>query len=130
MARITGIGGVFFKAHDPEALAAWYRDTLGLETETGGAVTFGWSDDPQPGGTGHTVWGPFREDTTYFHPSDKPYMINFRVDDLDGVLARLREAGAEVDDKIETYDYGRFGWAMDPEGNRIEFWEPTAVTPH
>lgn len=130
MARITGIGGVFFKARDPAALAAWYRDVLGLETEPGGAVTFSWADDPQPGGTGHTVWGPFHQDTTYFDPSDKPFMFNFRVDDLDGFPARLRKAGVTVDDKTETYDYGRFGWAMDPEGNRIELWEPTAVTPH
>ena len=129
MARVTGIGGVFFKARDAKALSAWYREVLGLETEPGGPVTFVWSDDPQPDGSGRTIWAPFREDTDYFNPSENPYMINFRVDDLDGMLACLREAGAEVDDKVEDYVYGRFGWAMDPEGNRIELWEPTLVTP-
>jgi len=127
LARVTGIGGVFFKARDAEALSAWYGEVLGLKTEPGGPVTFMWSDDPQPDGGGRTIWAPFREDTDYFNPSEKSYMINFRVDDLDGVLARLRDAGAEVDEKVETYDYGRFGWAMDPEGNRIELWEPVTV---
>jgi predicted enzyme related to lactoylglutathione lyase len=129
MARVTGIGGVFFKARDPDVLIGWYRDVLGLAIEPHGAVTFAWTDDPQPGGSGHTVWAPFPEDTTYFAPSDKPYMFNFRVDDLDGVLHRLRAASAQVDDRTETYPYGRFGWAMDPEGNRIEFWEPAADAP-
>ena len=129
MARVTGIGGVFFKAKDPKALAAWYRDLLGLDIEETGAVMFAWSDDPQPGGTGHTVWGPFDSQTRYFDPSDKPFMINFRVDDLDGMLTQLREAGVAVMDAQDSQPYGRFGWFMDPEGNKVELWEPTASAP-
>jgi len=129
MARVTGIGGMFFKCEDPIALAQWYRDTLGFAIEEGGAVVFSWGDDPQPDGTGHTVWGPFAKDTQYFEPSEKPFMVNLRVDDLDGMLERLRAAGATVDEKTEDYPYGRFGWFMDPEGNRVELWEPAAVAP-
>lgn len=119
MAKVTGIGGVFFKSPDPKGLAAWYREHLGLDIESWGGVTFPWSD---PGG--FTVWSPFAEDTAYFDPSDRPFMVNFRVDDLDGILEHLRDAGVEVDDRIGEYDYGRFGWFLDPEGTRIELWEP------
>lgn len=119
MGKVTGIGGIFFKSRDPKALAAWYREHLGLEVEDWGGVNFHWRD-PE----GSTVWSPFREDTGYFDPSERPFMINFRVDDLDGMLTRLREAGAQVDDRVEEYEYGRFGWFVDPEGTRIELWEP------
>ena len=128
MARVTGIGGVFFKARDKEALTAWYREHLGIEAGEYG-MAFDWRDT---GGTevpGCTVWGPFRHDTTYFNPSTAPFMINYRVDDLDALLAKLRAAGVTVDDKVEEYEYGRFGWIMDPEGNRLELWEPTTVAP-
>tara|TARA_B100000686_G_scaffold332306_1_gene396901 strand:+ start:110 stop:532 length:423 start_codon:yes stop_codon:yes gene_type:complete len=130
MARITGIGGVFFKADDPQALAASYRDTLGLPIEDGGAVMFAWSDGLQPGGTGHTVWGPFKTDTRYLDPPTIPFMVNFRVDDLDGMLERRRDAGAEIDDKIEDHPYGRFGWFMGPEGNRVKLCEPSTDAPY
>ncbi|MBT5434346.1 MAG: VOC family protein [Alphaproteobacteria bacterium] len=130
MARVTGIGGVFFKSDDPKALADWYRDVLGLETPDSGVVTFVWGDDPQPGGTGHTVLAPFARDTHYFEPSDKPFMLNFRVDDLDGMLVRLREAGADVNDTIDIETYGRFCWFIDPEGNKIELWEPNETAPY
>lgn len=122
MAKVTGIGGVFFKSRDPKGLAAWYREHLGLEVEDWGGVSFRWRDP-----NGFTVWSPFREDTSYFDPSDRPFMINFRVDDLDGMLARLREAGVRVDDKLEESEFGRFGWFLDPEGTRIELWEPPGL---
>lgn len=124
MARVTGIGGVFFKARDKTALIAWYRDHLGVDASGQGSVVF------QSAGAGEvTVWGPFDHDTDYFNPSTAPFMINFRVDDLDGMLAKLRAAGVTVDDKVEDYDYGRFGWIMDPEGNRLELWQPAAPPP-
>lgn len=119
MAKVTGIGGIFFKSRDPKALAAWYREHLGLDIEDWGGVNFHWGD-PE----GFTVWSPFQEDTGYFDPSDRPFMVNFRVDDLDGMLTRLREADVQVDDRVEEYEYGRFGWFVDPEGTRIELWEP------
>jgi len=123
MARVTGIGGVFYKIDDPAKTMAWYREHLGVETEEFGA-TFHWREKTNPRREGLTVWSPMERGTKYFDPSTLPFMINFRVDDLDGVLARLRAAGAWVDDKIDEYDYGRFGWALDPDGVRIELWEP------
>ena len=120
MAKVTGIGGIFFKARDPKALAAWYATHLGLPlTDFGGAMFAEDSERP-----GCTLWTPFAEDTKYFAPSDKPFMLNFRVDDLDGLLAQLRAAGVQVDAKVDDYPYGRFGWIMDPEGNRVELWQP------
>lgn len=105
MARATGVGGVFFKARDPGRLREWReRDA--------------------PHRVGYTVWGPFREETTYFAPSEKPFMFTFPVDDLDGLLAKLWATGVDVDARIEEYEYGRFGWIVDPEGNRVELWEP------
>jgi len=124
MAKVTGIGGVFFKCRDPKGLAAWYRDHLGIEPADHGSAVFRWREHDDPDREGFTVWGPFGSDTTYFDPSDKPFMINLRVDDLDGMLAKLREAGVDVDEKVEEHDYGRFGWFLDPEGVRVELWEP------
>jgi catechol 2,3-dioxygenase-like lactoylglutathione lyase family enzyme len=114
--RAVGIGGVFFKGRDPERLRAWYRDHLGLEVADWGGVVFD--------GPGTTVWNIFSEDTRYFDPSPAPFMINYRVENLDRVLAALRSEGCEVDEKVEASEYGRFGWVMDPEGNRVELWEP------
>ena len=124
MRRVTGIGGVFFKARDPEALRAWYQRHLGVSpgTESGfgeGTVAFRWG-----GEIAHTVWGPFPDDTNYFEPSRAPFMLNYRVADLDALIEALVAEGVEVDDRIEEYPYGRFAWLMDPEGNRIELWEP------
>ena len=120
MERVTGIGGVFFKARDPKALVAWYRDHLGVPVDEHGNVTFATREDPGPS----TVWAPFAADTSYFAPSTASFMINYRVRDLTAMLAQLRAAGASVDDKIMDEPYGRFGWVMDPEGNRVELWEP------
>lgn len=120
MERISGIGGVFFKARDPEALAAWYRDNLGIPVED--AQTYATLESAGPGE--QTVWSAFPRDTDYFGPGSSPLMVNYRVRDLDAMLAQLRAAGADVDDHIEEFEYGRFGWASDPDGNRFELWEP------
>ena len=127
MKYVTGIGGIFFKANDPEKLGARYHEHLGLEVEEYGGVTF--RESATSGASGplrqaYTVWSPFSAETDYFAPSAKPFMINFRVNDLDGLLAKLRSEGVTVDDRTEKSEFGYFGWAMDPEGNRIELWEP------
>lgn len=124
MARVTGIGGIFFKSSDPEASRAWYRHHLGLECDQYG-WSWRWREMADPEREGFTVWGPFAPDTEYFDPSPQPFMVNFRVDDLDGMLADLRRAGVWVADEVEEYDYGRFGWIIDPDGVKIELWEPS-----
>jgi predicted enzyme related to lactoylglutathione lyase len=124
MRRVTGIGGIFFKSADPQQLKTWYQQHLGITPDQDGYISFEWREKDDPSTVGHTVWGPFKDDTKHFQPSTKPYMFNFRVDDLDALLAQLRAEGVEVDDKVEEYEYGRFGWIMDPEGRRIELWEP------
>jgi predicted enzyme related to lactoylglutathione lyase len=120
MEFVLGLGGVFFKARDPQALAAWYREHLGVPV--GAGQTFGALTSNGAGEA--AVWSVFPTDTEYFNPSPAPFMINYRVRNLDAMLAQLRAAGARVDERVETYDYGRFGWASDPEGNRFELWEP------
>lgn len=124
MERVTGIGGIFFKSKDPKALTQWYKDHLGVQADEHGYVAFSWRESNDPKREGLTVWSPFTETTEYFGASTRPFMVNFRVDDLDRMLAQLRAAGAEVDDHIEDGDFGRFGWVMDPDGTRIELWEP------
>ena len=126
MKRVTGIGGVFFKARDPKALGAWYRTHLGIGVEDWGGAAFRWKGPDNPDGVGTTVWSPFAADTSYFAPSSAPFMINYRVHDLHALLAALRSEGCTVDDKVEESEYGKFGWVMDPEGNRIELWQPPA----
>lgn len=125
MKRVTGIGGIFFKARDPKALGEWYRTHLGLDVAEWGGVAFRWAEDPQAG-TGTTIWSPFSADTGYFAPSDAPFMVNFRVADLHALLAALRAEGCQVMDKVEESEYGKFGWVVDPEGNKLELWEPPA----
>jgi len=130
MKYVLGIGGIFFKAENPEKLSAWYKEHLGLEVEEYGGVTFREGEKAEgdsPARQAYTVWSPFGSDTEYFSPSTKPFMINFRVANLDALLAKLRGEGVTVDDKTEKSDFGYFGWAMDPEGNRIELWEPPPV---
>jgi predicted enzyme related to lactoylglutathione lyase len=121
MKRVTGIGGVFFKAKDPKALQAWYERHLGLPSTPDGYIVFGSEQTPEPG---YTVWSAFEEGTTYYAPSTKPFMINYRVENLDALLAVLKEEGVEIVGEPEAYEYGKFGWIMDPEGNKIELWEP------
>ena len=124
MKRVSGFGGIFFKADNPEKLYAWYERHLGLERHGQEAVVFNWRQADDPDKSGMTVWSIFPKDTKYFDPSRSSFMMNFIVEDLDGLLAALREEGVEVDPRREDYDYGRFAWIVDPEGNRIELWEP------
>ena len=120
MARVIGIGGIFVRSTDADALRAWYRDLLGFEIQDwGGAMWTG----PVPG---HEVWTAFRADTRYFEPSTRDFMVNLRVDDLDGVLAKLRAGGAQVLDRREDGPDGKFGYVVDPEGTLLELWEPPA----
>ena len=122
MKRVTGIGGIFFKAQDPKSLKEWYKAHLGVDAGDYGA-TFDWRDNDDPTKSGQTVWSLFPHDTKYFDPSSAPFMINYRVEDLVGLQAVLRSEGVEVSD-VQDDGYGRFAWASDPEGNRIELWEP------
>jgi len=124
MKRVTGIGGVFIKADNPERLYAWYEKHLGLKGNPGEGILFRWPDPDDGAKSSTTVFAIFPRDTTYFQPGRADFMINFRVDDLDGLLAALRAEGVEVDPRREDFDYGRFAWIMDPEGNRIELWQP------
>jgi predicted enzyme related to lactoylglutathione lyase len=126
MKRVIGIGGIFFNANDPPKLAAWYKTHLGFDIEDWGGVRFfeNAGADLKPKRQSHIVRSPFEATTDYFKPSEKPYMINYRVHDLDALLAQLRSEGVDVDPKTEKSDFGYFGWIMDPEGNRIELWEP------
>ncbi len=124
MGRVTGIGGIFFAARDPAALRAWYAKHLGVPVDEWGGALFRWVTDANPSGTGSTVWSIFPDDTKYFEPGTARFMINFRVADLDAVLSALREEGCDVDEKTESSEYGRFGWVVDPEGNRVELWQP------
>jgi len=118
--RAVGIGGIFFKAKHPDSLAKWYVDTFGLPVDEGG-IAFS-SRDETPGAL--TVFATFENDSDYFGKTDQRFMINLRVDDLDALLARLQNAGVEVIPHREDHDYGRFAWIVDPEGNRVELWEP------
>ena len=122
--RVTGIGGIFFKAQDAPKLRAWYQKHLGLPIEPWGGWAFPWRDAKRPAQQGQTVWSAFDGDSTYFKPSKKPFMINYRVENLARVLAELKKEGVAVDEKIEESEFGKFGWVMDPEGHRIELWEP------
>ena len=116
MARVTGIGGIFFKARDPNALREWYRKHLGLDIQSWGGLAF----DASPG---VTAWSIFPESSKHFEPSTAPFMINYRVDDLAGLVDAIRAGGWAVE-RVDSSDEGTFAWLMDPEGNRIELWEP------
>ena len=121
MARVIGVGGIFFRSNDPEGLGNWYQKWLGVPVEHPYGACL--KPDTMPPG-GLTVWAPFKADTDYFDPSTKEFMFNLVVDDLDGALAQVQEGGAELAGEVEEYEYGRFGWFMDPEGNKVELWEP------
>jgi len=121
--RVTGIGGVFIKAKDPAALARWYGDNLGIDTRQNRSM-FQWREHDNPNRVALTVWAVFPETTKYFSPGTATFMVNYRVRDLDRLLAQLRARGAAVDPRVTTDDNGKFAWVVDPEGNRIELWEP------
>ncbi len=124
MARITGIGGVFFKSKgDAAALAAWYRKHLGMALEDFGGAVLKWPDDKAED-RGLTVWHVADADSQWFSPSDSSFMINYRVDDLDGLLAQLRADGVAVVGGPEAHENGKFAWIMDPDGNKVELWQP------
>ncbi len=124
MARVTGIGGVFLKCRgDSAALAAWYQKHLGLPLETWGGAILRWPDDKAED-KGLTVWSLADKDSQWFSPSESAFMINYRVDDLDALLAQLRETGVDVVGGPESHENGKFAWIMDPDGNKVELWEP------
>ncbi|ADW70242.1 VOC family protein [Granulicella tundricola] len=126
MARVTGIGGVFLKAKDPKTLAVWYAKHLNVALSDYGGITFRWSDEV-PATSGATAWALFPETTKNFGSGPQTAMINYRVDDLDGLLAQMEKDGVVVDPKRENYgEFGKFGWITDPEGNRVELWQPVA----
>ena len=123
MAKVLGIGGVFFKAKNPKKLGAWYRKNLGFEVQPWGGATFEWDAKSPTHRT--TVWTPFPENTDQFAPSSEPYMLNFIVDDLEALMKKLRKARVKIDARgIEASEYGRFAWIIDPEGRKLELWEP------
>ncbi|PYX57613.1 MAG: glyoxalase [Acidobacteria bacterium] len=125
MKRVTGIGGIFFKADNAEKLYNWYEKYLGIKrAPDGSGAMFEWREADDSQRKGMTIWAVFRRDTKYFDPSRSGFMINYRVDDLDALLETLKKEGVEIDPHRENYDYGRFAWIMDPEGNRVELWEP------
>jgi len=126
MARVTGIGGIFFKTKtDRAALADWYRKHLGVQLEGFGGSIFRWPDDKGEDG-GLTVWHVADASSKWFHPSDAAFMINYRVEDLQTVVTALKAEGCNVLDKIDDSEYGKFGWVIDPEGNKVELWQPPA----
>ena len=124
MASVTGIGGIFFKVEDPDATRAWYRDHLGIETEDYGGWSFRWRKFDDPEAAGRTEWSPFPDTTDYFQPSTAPFMVNYRVDDLGALLDELAAAGIEQVGEIDDTPYGRFAWILDPNGTKVELWEP------
>ena len=119
--RVTGIGGLFFKTKDPKASKDWYKKHLGFNTDAYGC-TFWWKD--KDGSACSTQWSPVKEDTTYFNPSSKDFMFNYRVEDLEELLKVLGEEGVTIVGDMETYSYGKFAWILDNDGNKIELWEP------
>ena len=121
--RVIGLGGVFFKSADHKGLQTWYREKLGLPQEPEGSV-FKWRLPERPDFEHMTVWSVFPADTQYFNPSGAPFMFNYIVDDLDAILAKLSSQGVKIDPKREDYEYGRFAWIYDPDGNKIELWQP------
>src|SRR5262245_14938840 len=124
MAKVTGVGGIFFKSKsDHAALAAWYQKNLGLRLEGWGGAILKWPDDKADDG-GLTVWHVASKDSQWFSPSNSSFMVNYRVDNLDEMLAQLRAGGVEVVKGPESDDNGKFAWIMDPDGNKVELWEP------
>jgi predicted enzyme related to lactoylglutathione lyase len=125
MKRVTGLGGLFFRAKAPGPLYEWYEKHLGIQREPDGSgAMFHWRDAAEPDSAGFTVWSIFPQDTKYFGAGPQTFMMNFRVDNLDELVKALREEGVSIDPKVEEAEYGKFAWITDPEGNRIELWEP------
>jgi predicted enzyme related to lactoylglutathione lyase len=126
MKRVTGIGGIFFKAKDAKALQAWYKQHLGIDVQAWGGASFDWTDaEGKPVG-GTTAWLINSQESEHFAPSTAPFMVNYRVEDLLGLVKVLKEEGCNVLEKIDDSEYGKFAWVIDPEGNKIELWQPVA----
>lgn len=126
MKRVTGIGGIFFKAKDVQGMCAWYKKHLGIDVQNWGGAAFRWADDDGKPTGGTTAWNISKMDSDYYEPSAAPFMINYRVADLDALLAALRAEGCQVVGHSEESEYGKFGWVLDPEGNKVELWQPPA----
>jgi predicted enzyme related to lactoylglutathione lyase len=124
--RILGIGGIFFKSPQQEQLSTWYREKMGIDHDQYGAM-FKWRSMEEPAQERLTIWSIFPSTSDYFAPS-QGFMINYIVDDLDALLEKLRQAGVRIDPKRDDFDYGRFAWVYDPDGNKIELWQPVAVS--
>lgn len=124
MKRVTGIGGIFFNANDPVSLRAWYKRHLGIDVQDWGGTSFTWTDAEGKPANGTTVWSIGVASSDYFAPSKASFMINYRVDDLAALLQVLRDEGCDVMEKMEDSEFGKFGWVMDPEGNKVELWQP------
>ncbi len=124
MSRITGIGGIFFKANEPAKLKDWYKTHLHFDINEWGGRAFMWRDHDRPEEIGRTEWSIMDEKTDYLNPSTKNFMINYRVSDLEKLLETLKAEGVTIVGEMETYPYGKFGWIIDPEGQKIELWEP------
>jgi predicted enzyme related to lactoylglutathione lyase len=126
MKRVTGIGGIFFQAKDPKALQAWYKQHLGIDVQAWGGAAFDWTDaEGKPVG-GTTAWSIGSLGSDHFAPSTATFMVNYRVADLASLVKALREEGCNVLEKIDESEYGKFGWVIDPDGNKVELWEPPA----
>jgi len=123
---VLGIGGLFIRARDPDALAGWYKQHLGIDVQSWGGAAFDWTDDAGKPVGGTTAWCINSADGDSFAPSTAPFMVNYRVADLAALLKALREEGCKVLDKVDESEFGKFGWVMDPEGNKVELWEPPA----
>jgi predicted enzyme related to lactoylglutathione lyase len=124
MKRVTGIGGIFFTAKDPASLQAWYKTHLGIDVQDWGGTVFAWTDADGRPVAGTTVWSISRQKGDQFAPSSAPFMVNYRVEDLHALINVLKEEGCNVLEKVDESEYGKFAWVMDPEGNKVELWEP------
>lgn len=124
MKRITGIGGIFFQARDAQALRAWYQKHLGIDVQDWGGAAFRWTDAQGLPAAGTTIWTIGPADSDDFAPSSAPFMVNYRVADLHALVKVLRDEGCNVLEKVEESEFGKFAWVMDPEGNKVELWEP------
>ncbi|MEO6919894.1 MAG: VOC family protein [Collimonas sp.] len=124
MKRVTGIGGIFFKAKDVEGMRAWYKTHLGIDVQDWGGATFNWAGDDGKPAVGTTIWSVSAMDSNNYAPSTASFMINYRVADLDALLDALRAEGCNVVGNSEASEYGKFGWVLDPEGNKVELWQP------
>ncbi|XAL99812.1 VOC family protein [Phycisphaeraceae bacterium D3-23] len=124
MKRVTGIGGIFMSAKDPKAMRAWYKKHLGIDVQDWGGAAFTWTDDEGKPTAGSTIWSVWPADGKPFAPSESSFMVNYRVEDLEALLQVLRDEGCDVLDKTDDSEFGKFGWVMDPEGNKVELWQP------